>query len=293
MAARGERLESLVNSHTPFFDIAARDEAARARIVGALVRSPYTCLALNVLPANSLTVESLLGASGGGRRAVIRERYTSPIVTTNVSLEHFRAATKRRWGAPLERFRRKMKREHQATFHILEQPEHLDLTLERGFWVEGSGWKGAAGTAIRSDPRTEQFYRSVAHRFAARGQLSLSWISFGGEMVAFDLCLLHGQRLYLLKTGFDERYRRLAPGLVLRLSVIERCIERGIAAHELLGDDSEWKRKFADSARRHIEVRLYRRSVSGTMAWAYRRYARPPLRGAYLRLSDRRRRRSE
>ena len=57
--------------------------------------------------------------------------------------------------------------------------------------------------------------------------------------MALDLSLLHNDRLWLLKTGFDESYRRLVPGLVLRLSIIERSFELGLSGHELLGDDSE------------------------------------------------------
>jgi hypothetical protein len=60
-----------------------------------------------------------------------------------------------------------------------------------------------------------------------------------GETAAFDFCLLHCGRLYLLKTGFDERFRRLAPGLVMRLSIIERCFESGLDVHELLGEESD------------------------------------------------------
>src|SRR6185369_5086932 len=97
--------------------------------------------------------------------------------------------------------------------------------------------KGASGTAIISDPRTETFYREVASSFAERDELRLSRVVLDGHWAAFDLCLL--------KTGYDERFRRLAPGLVMRLSIIERCFELGLEAHELLGDDTEWKRKFA------------------------------------------------
>jgi CelD/BcsL family acetyltransferase involved in cellulose biosynthesis len=282
MIAHGHALEAMVNDHTPYFELAAQDVEARTAILSAMSASPYTCVALNALPALGPTAAAL-PAHSDTRRTVTRPRYRSPIVDTSVGLEAFRAASKPRWGAPLERFRRKMAREHQATLQLVEHPEHLDSVLDLGFAVEASGWKGARGTAIVSKPETEHFYRSVAHAFAARGQFAVSSISFGGEMVAFDLCLLAGERLYLLKTGFDERHRRLAPGLVLRLAVIERCIETSISAHELLGEDSEWKRKFADSAREHIEIRTYRSGPRGTAGWAYRRYARPVLRQAYSR----------
>ena len=87
-------------------------------------------------------------------------------------------------------------------------------------------------------------------------------------------CSCSGGRLYLLKTGFDEAHRKLAPGLVLRLSVIERCFELGLASHELLGDRSEWKAKFATTERPHVVWTGYSRALQATRRWAYRRGGR-------------------
>jgi len=69
----------------------------------------------------------------------------------------------RSWGAPLERFRRKMGRDHEARLEIVEVPQDLEAELDVGFAVEASGWKGRSKTAILSAPETEQFYRGVAH----------------------------------------------------------------------------------------------------------------------------------
>jgi CelD/BcsL family acetyltransferase involved in cellulose biosynthesis len=89
--------------------------------------------------------------------------------------------------------------------------------------------------------------------------------------------VLHGGRLYLLKTGFDEGFRKLAPGLVMRLSSIERCFELGYQAHELLGSESEWKLKFATTERRHVGLRAYRRRPQTLGRYAYRAKVRPVL----------------
>ena len=100
-------------------------------------------------------------------------------------------------------------------------------------------------------------------------------------MVAFDLSLLHEGRLYLLKTAYDEGFGRLAPGLVLRLSVIERCFELGLEAHELLGGADEYKLKFSTTDRRHVGLRAYRRLPAPVVRYGYRRSLRPGLRRAY------------
>jgi hypothetical protein len=70
---------------------------------------------------------------------------------------------------------------------------------------------------------------------------------------------------------------------VMRLSVIERCFEDDIRSHELLGEESDWKAKFATGTRPYVTVRAYRRNPVGLARYAYRGAIRPRLRRAYRR----------
>jgi CelD/BcsL family acetyltransferase involved in cellulose biosynthesis len=277
-------LKALANVHSPLFRPLARDPEAMEALVAAAMGEGAE-LELVGLPEADPAVSALReGARGASRRALAEPTYVSPTVDTSGDFDSWRKLSKPRWGAPLERFRRKMGRDHEAELRIVEPPEDLDAELADGFRVEASGWKGEAGTAIVSAPETETFYTAVAQAFAARGELRLSRIVLDGETAAFDLTLLHGDRLFLLKTGYDERFRRLAPGLVMRLSIIERCFEDGLRSHELLGDESEWKAKFATGSRPYATLRAYRRNPAGIARYAYRGAVRPRLRSAYRRL---------
>lgn len=278
LCARGRNWSAIANVHSPLFAPLARDRRALAQISDAAVRLASGRLGIESLPRDSPETKALEDAAARRRaRTIATPLHTSPIVETDGELAAWRSATRHRWGAPLERFRRKMAREHDAEFRLVAVPGDLDAELRRGFAVEASGWKGDAGTAILSAPETERFYRQVARAAQARDELRLSWIALDGELVAFDLTLLRGGRLYLLKTGFDERHRRLAPGLVLRLSVIERCFELGLAAHELLGDDTEWKLKFATTARAHVTLDVFAPRPAALARYAWRGKLRPQL----------------
>jgi len=280
----GGELRALANSHSPLFRPLARDPEALEAVVAAAMGVGGE-VELVSLPERDASVARLREDARAASKTVLTEpSYSSPTVDTSGGLDAWRALSKPRWGAPLERFRRKMGRDHEAELEIVTAPGDLEAELADGFRVEASGWKGRAGTAIVSEPRTEAFYTAVARAFAARGELRFSRIVLDGETAAFDLTLLHGGRLYLLKTGFDERFRRLAPGLVMRLAVIEHCFEDGIRSHELLGEESAWKAKFATGSRPYVTVRAYRRSPVGLARYAYRGTIRPRLRRAYRRV---------
>ncbi|HEU0025145.1 MAG TPA: GNAT family N-acetyltransferase [Thermoleophilaceae bacterium] len=279
---QGHSLSAMANVHTPVFRPVGGDGAAVQAVVDAALASGTGNVELIAISAGDPSLTFMQdAASEAGRRHVIARQHVSPIVDLVGTYEDWRASSRPRWSAPLERFRRKMARDHEAEFSIVEPPESLEAELARGFAVEASGWKGQGGTAIVSDPGTMTFYSELAHSFADRGELRLSRIVLDGEWAAFDLCLLHRRRLYLLKTGYDERFRRLAPGLVMRLSIIERCFELGIHAHELLGDDAEWKRKFSTGERAHLSFHAYERGIRGRVGYTYRAAARPLLKRAY------------
>ena len=284
---RGRRLEAMANVHTPVFAPLARDAEALEVLLDEVLRVARAELALSAVPVEWPTLCALRSAAARAGRVCHEEpQHTSPIVETVGSYAAYRSKMKSRWSSS-ERKARKMAREHDARFDLVSVPTALDEQLARGLRVEGSGWKGRKGTAIQSSADTLTFYRSIATSFARRGELRLSEIALDGEPVAFDLCLLSGARLYLLKTGYDESRHTLSPGLVLRQMVVERCFELGLEAHELLGDDSEWKRRFATGSRAQTSLRTYERRPVPLARYAYRRLARPVLQRGYRALRER------
>ena len=105
-------------------------------------------------------------------------------------------------------------------FRVTVGGPDLERDLNAFLHVEASGWKARRGTAIVANPRTDRLYRSFATRAAARGQLRLA--------LPRDLGCVVGDTGFLLKTGFDESYARLSPGLMLRGEVLRTCVEEGL-----------------------------------------------------------------
>lgn len=270
LVGRGGSLTAAANEHSGSSAPVAADSDAEAAVAGAALAAAGGVLTLPGLPLT----DPLVAGSRGRWRAISSPDRVSPAVATAGSFEEWRTRSKPAWGAPLERFRRKMGRDHAARFSAVERPDHLAETLDAGFEVEAMGWKGRAGTAILSSDATALFYRRLAERFHARDDLRVSSIELDGAMAAFNLYLLHERRLYLLKTGFDERFRKLAPGLVMQLNTIERCFDLGLASYELLGDRAEWKAKFATFERPYVVWRAFARTPRPMLHYAYRRLGR-------------------
>jgi CelD/BcsL family acetyltransferase involved in cellulose biosynthesis len=279
-ALRGDRgLHAMANVETPIFAVPVRDARAREDLLAEVARSHHRDLQVLSLAADDPVLPALerqCAAAGRGVRQ--RCNRVSPIVETSGDLEAWRRATKPRWRVQLDRLRRKAEREHDLSLALVERPDDLEGTLRRGLTVEASGWKGAAGSAIAATPSATTLYIEAARRFHREDDLRLSWLEIDGRMVAFDLSILHGNRLWLLKTGFDHEVRRMAPGLMLHLWVIERCFELGLDALELLGDDDEWKRKFSTTERAQRNLHAFPPHSLTAAGYAVRDRARPVAR---------------
>lgn len=267
----------MVNDHTPRFQVLALERSALEAAVGLPFNAHPSELAVGALREDDWTLGALRSAAAdAGYISLVIPSHSSPVVDTTGDFQEYRDERKRRWRE-LERRRRKMERDHDVEYRLIARPIDLERELYEGLEVEASGWKGRTGTAILSSPSALNFYTSIARAFDARGELKLSSIRVDGELAAFDLSLVRGRSLYLLKTAYRDSFRRLGPGLALRLAVIERCFEQDIGAHEFLGENAEWKGLFATRERRHSWIRCYRRRPMPIMRYGYRRVLRPRL----------------
>jgi CelD/BcsL family acetyltransferase involved in cellulose biosynthesis len=277
---KGTTLSGLANDHSPVFaPVAADADALAALVAGVLKRC--SVLKLEGLPASSEALAELHRGTDTSRKRVIAQPWhASPFTDTRGELANLRSARRQAWRET-ERRRRKLIREHDTEFRLMDHPRDVNVELAAGLEVEASGWKGRAKTAILSSPDTAGFYISLAAVLHSRGELRFSTVTCDRRLVAFDLALVHDRRYFLLKTAYDESYRSLSPGLVLRLAVIERCFEVGLEAHEFLGPDMAWKRLFATGTREHTALDAYSRRPIPTLRYEYRRQLRPWMRRAY------------
>lgn len=275
-------LRAMANIHTPRFDAPALDADARDALARAAIEAAPGAFEVVALETPGPLLEALATRARHERRRVLVEPWlTSPVVELEGDFESYRRRTRPKWLGRILAYRRKVARDHVAEFSVLEPPADLERQLEEGLRLEASGWKGRAGTAILASEETARFYRSMARAFDRLGELRMSSLHLDGDLVAFDISLLHDDRVWFLKTAFDERFRRVSPGLVLLASVIERAFELGLDAVELLGGSEDYKTSFATSAREHRAIRVYRHRPVALARYAYRRRVRPALRRGY------------
>jgi CelD/BcsL family acetyltransferase involved in cellulose biosynthesis len=279
----GATLAALANDHSPLYRPFGTEAGIAAVADAALGEAGSLTVPMldEAHPAFAILRER---AAAAGRLVVAQRLQRQPVVELAGSYEDYVRTRDRKYWKDVERRRRKLEAEVSPDELALAPPDDLDRQLTLGFRAEASGWKGERGSAIVDDPRAERFYRDLARAFGDRFRLSA--LATDGDYAAFDYCILDHGRVWILKGGYDERFRRYAPGLVLTVAEIRRACELGCDAVELLGESVPWKLRFADAGRSVAFLGAYARRPAPLARYAYRR-ARPALRAAYRRLPGR------
>lgn len=118
---------------------------------------------------------------------------------------------------------KKLAEQGALTFDAMEQDEASLHRYVDGFLdLEASGWKGREGTALRSNARTEMFFRNVTREAFDRKRLHVVAMRLDGRAIAMKVNLLDCPSSYTYKVAYDEAFAKLSPGVLLELESMRR-----------------------------------------------------------------------
>lgn len=276
LARHRHRLVSPANYHTPAFELVGEDDDAVAEVARTLLAERPPSLRIRFAAGGGTSVLALRAAARSrGYRTVERTLERSPYVDTAPGWHAYHGGLDAKLRRELRRRLRRLQAEGRVEVTVADGRRDLDDLLAETLRVEGLAWKAGRGTAIASDGATAGFYTDVARWAAARGTLRLAYLRLDGRALAVDLAVEEGGHHYLLKTGYDPAVRHLAPGLLLRVAMLERAFSSGQRSYELLGADEPWKLAWTRSVRERVELRAFRPGPTGLAGWATAAYARP------------------
>lgn len=254
LIARGRRLCSPTNFHTPGFDAVAAQPQDAAELVAHLRDTMRGRLDLRYLPDQGILARALPRI--GPYPVLQRPARQQPYVSVGGSWDEYRdrqLGSRRR--RDIDRRWRRLRAAGDIGFTAHDGSTDLDNMLRTGFALESSGWKGRAGTAIASRPETAWFYREVARWAAASGILQLFFLHVNGRPVAFCYALQQGETLYCVKAGYDENDAPHSPGALLLHRILQHgFVHPEVATVELLGEDDPYKARLAHGANTQLHA---------------------------------------
>lgn len=257
-----------VNGHTPEFGVVARDPGARHRLLCDVIAGSPHGLHIDELDLGQVEADELDWAlTSQTRHASFGPSGTT--IATDV---------RGSWDEFLAGLRSDRRREVRLSLDRTRRHGDVDIGVHRGqgavcdlldacLAVEAAGWKGREGTAVVSQPATRRFYEQLMAWAAGHGWAELRTLRIAGDLAAMQLALRHDGVLYLLKTGYDERYAAAAPGKALQHEIVRSAFEDpGLDRIEWLGSDGELKRVLGNRSRVLYRLAAFPAGPAGSLA---------------------------
>jgi CelD/BcsL family acetyltransferase involved in cellulose biosynthesis len=168
----------------------------------------------------------------------------------------------------LRRARRRARSEAGApafTMHLPVSADDLEPIWTEVVRIEAAGWKGRTGTALRHQKALGSFYAVYAARAAERKLLRVGIVEMAGHAAAAVVAVEWDERLWLLKTGYDERFAAASPGLLAMEGAVGHAIDQGLRSVEFLGSSAPWTRRWTEHERPFFTLRAYPPTAMGRM----------------------------
>jgi len=264
-----------LNSHTPHADIIA-DPRAQAdldlpRILHLLrtdLGEPWDVVRLGLTLEDSILNAAMREMRNSGRNLLTMtyQESTSNAIKIAPYDEMF-ARFSRNFRGSLRNARNRLAKLEGVEFRVARSPAELEEAFPRFLAVEASGWKGKAGTAIQCDSRHQAFYSGYVKHLGPKGRCRIDLLMHGKRVMAGQLALVVGDRLYSFKIGYDESYKREAPGTLLQERVLQELAEDPHIRYMDLISNQKAQQHWRPLHRRVFMHYLCRAAPRGALFW--------------------------
>lgn len=111
--------------------------------------------------------------------------------------------------------------------------------------IEGSGWKGKEGTAIKCNPATKGFFHMMTKGFYPLGMASFYILKAEDSYLASNLCINSNNTTYLYKIAYNEKFNKVSPGTILFEEQLKTYCDNSKLETVNLVSDQEWHSHWA------------------------------------------------
>lgn len=104
-----------------------------------------------------------------------------------------------------------------VAWYVEPSPELAAKLVRQAFEIEHRGWKGRCGGSVLSVPGLVHYFERQTRQLAEWRQVRFAFLMLKGQPIAFEYVPCAKGVYHTVKVGYDEAWRELAPGQLLRL----------------------------------------------------------------------------
>lgn len=160
---------------------------------------------------------------------------------------------------------KKLKTMGEVEVSVASKSANFREHLESFMMTEASGWKGASGTAIISDPNYKEFFYQLTDALSQIDGCEISLLNLDGKSIAGLFGIVINDTYYALKIAYDENYSNVSPGLVLFDQVFRQLSEQGIIQQCNFITNIDWMSRWNPSTNTTYKVLIFNKSIVGQL----------------------------
>jgi CelD/BcsL family acetyltransferase involved in cellulose biosynthesis len=138
---------------------------------------------------------------------------------------YLRKSLSRKSRTEFERQMRRLASLGNLELRHLTQHDNVQEWIKTFLTLEGSGWKGRAGTAINCCKQQTEYLRLILHAAFKNRQLTVSMLTLNEEPIAVRCSFTTNGVAFAFKTAFDERFAKYSPGVQLEFAITRLVLD--------------------------------------------------------------------
>ncbi len=199
--------------------LAVMSNDAELDVKQLMTKLPKFCIKINFLALDKREHSPLIKALPN---VLITKSATNITVNVHGDFDHY-------WDNRIKGLKKNMRRYHnriekevgKLLFVVKSSPLEVQKGVDNYGMIESRGWKGKIGTALHPGNKQGEFYRTLLMDYSKQEQSLVFELILDNQVVASRLCLLNQNMLVILKTTYEESFKRFAVGKVLLYYVIQ------------------------------------------------------------------------
>lgn len=210
-------------------DPSANVDTALDVLLDQLRRLRWPLWWFEMVPIESSWWNALIQRLSYGQQAVdLHPRYQIGQVEIRGHFQDYLARRSPQQLRTIQKDRRRLERDGSLKLRILAElaPEEVEAPLRQAFQLEQRSWRSESGATVLDTPGMFDFYLHQARQLAVWGQFRLVFLEHRDRPIAFEVGWTAKGVYHSFKVAYDEQYRRLSPGHVLRMLLLEQLFQQ-------------------------------------------------------------------
>jgi hypothetical protein len=189
-------------------------------------------------------------------------------ITKNITADNFEDSLGKSTRHNMRRYWKRLSNDHgEVTFNVT-RPDSLEennRNFERFLALEASGWKGKEDSAIQSRPMSKRFHKHMTESATLSSQLLWAQLTVNAKAIAMLLIIDRGDKLWVVKTAYNEEYKNYSPGGLLTYKLIHYAIVTPTLNEIDMITEYDWHKRWKPAENQYYSLRLFSTSLKSKL----------------------------